>query len=225
MLGLVLIFLVFFFALSVILWAGTLGFQGLIYNEPAAGLHWRGPAAGAALTAFFALWCFVSYGNFDPRTETQMPLDTIFRFQPKKTTPVDKLWAVKKDKETLFKKRETGGTGGSAEFRDDQGNPWRRSDTTGITEAIIVEQDNQRLTFLPRLNRDGTFKSGEFPGYYEKGGRREMEQLGQVTLFRWGTCFSISFSTWLTSACGLFSSGWYCASSGRMHSAWQSSCG
>jgi hypothetical protein len=191
-LGLVIVFCVVFFALAVILWAGTLGFQGLIYNEPATGLPWRGPAAAAALTALFAVWCYLSFSNFDPRTEEkQLSFDTIFRFQPDKIITVDKLYAVKNGQETLYTKRSTGGTVGSAEFRDTQGNPWRRSDTTGITEAIIVEENGQRVRFVPKLARDGTFPptAEAFPGYYEQGGRREMVQLGQVIQRRWGVLF------------------------------------
>jgi hypothetical protein len=191
-LGLVIVFCVVFFALSVILWAGTLGFQGLIYSEPASGLPWRGPAAAAVLTALFAVWCYLSFSNFDPRTETQLPFDTIFRFQPNKITQVDKLYAVKNGQETPFTKRNTGGKVGAAEFRDGQGNPWRRSDTTGITEAIIVEENGQRVTFVPKLASDGkTFPptAEAFPGYYEQGGRRVMVQLGQVSLFQWGVWF------------------------------------
>jgi hypothetical protein len=190
-LGLVIVFCVVFFALAVVLWAGTLGFQGLIYNEPASGLHWRGPAAAALLTALFAVWCYLAFSNFDPRTETQLPFDTIFRFQPNKITQVDKLYAVKNGQETPFTKRNTGGKVGSVEFRDGQGNPWRRSDTTGITEAIIIEENGQRARFVPKLARDGNFPptAEAFPGYFEQGGRREMLQLGQVSLFRWGVWF------------------------------------
>src|SRR5262245_20460215 len=129
----------------VILWAGSLFFQGLIYSQPASDLHWRAPAMAGALTLFVIVWCFLSYRMFDPATQTQLPLDTIFRFQPKQSKHFDKLWAVRKGQETLFEKQETGGKAGSAVYRDKlTKQPWTKADTTGITEAIIVEEDNQK---------------------------------------------------------------------------------
>src|SRR5579862_6860772 len=55
------LFFVVLFALAVLLWTGALGLQGLIYSEPAAKLYWRGPAAGAALTALIGVWCMMTY--------------------------------------------------------------------------------------------------------------------------------------------------------------------
>jgi hypothetical protein len=206
-LDLVLILIGVLFFLSVLLWVGTLFFQGLIYNEPAPDLYWRGPASGAALTALAALWCLLAYRGFDPHTDTQLPLDTIFRFQPKQTVYVDKLWSVKKNAENpiLFTKRVTSsqptigqpsgrpstekqiGMPAPSEFRDADNVPWTRADTTGITEAILIEEAGQKVRFEPKLTSDGNFtKADAFPGYYEANGRRVMDQLGQVTIFLYG---------------------------------------
>lgn len=191
MFGLVLTFFVVVFALAVILWAGTLGLQGLIYSEPAEALFWRGPAAGAALGALLGVWCLLTYRMYVEDLQTnpaqlQLPMDTIFRFQPTQTTVVDKLWSVKGDQETLFRKVEVGEHG--IEYRDALGNPWSRSDTDAIVKAIIIEEGNQKSRFEPRLTRDEKFaaKAGPFPGYYEVNGRRYMETLGRVSLFHRG---------------------------------------
>jgi hypothetical protein len=183
------IFIVVLFYLVVILWAGTLGLQGLIYNEPAPALHWRAPVAGAALAAFVGAWCFLSYSMYSSElsanpNQAQLPLDTIFRFQPVRTRLVDKLWSVQDEKEIPFKKRDTGPHG--VEYRDAKTNaPWKRSDPSGIVKAIIVEDENgQKMRFEPRLTREGNFVAPEaFPTYYEVGGRHYMDTLGRVSLF------------------------------------------
>ena len=61
MLGLIVVYVLAGLALAVLLWAGTLWFQGYIYSEPAGHLYWRAPAAGIALTLFLAVWGWVAY--------------------------------------------------------------------------------------------------------------------------------------------------------------------
>jgi hypothetical protein len=204
-LGLIVIFAVVLFALAILLWAGTLGLQGLIYSEPATQLFWRAPAAGAVLTGLVGLWCLLSYRMYseDLKTnpaQTELPLDTIFRFQPTQTTQVDKFWSLVGEQEILFRKFETGqatigkmktGDARAPEYKDEQGKPWSRSSTEGIVKAILVEEGGQKLRFEPRLARDGTFppKAPPFPGYYQVGGRRYMDTLGRVSQFQWGRWF------------------------------------
>jgi hypothetical protein len=174
----------------------------LIYNEPAEQLYWRAPAAGLVLTGFVAMWCNLSGSMYAANLkelpdQMQLPLDTIFRFQPRQVRPVDRFWSVTRDAEgkeieTLFIRREVGATG-AVEYRDTRNNQWRRSGAEGIVAAILVPEDpkgEKKARFQPRLGRDGTFTSGaDFPGYYEVGGRRSMEQLGQVSMFLWGRWF------------------------------------
>lgn len=190
MLGLFVIFGVVIFALAVLLWAGTLGLQGLVYSEPADKLFWRGPAAGAALGVFVAGWCLLNYRMYaddlqsDP-TQLQLPLDTVFRFQPTQTRAVDQFWSVKGEQETVFRKVGVGEHG--IEYRDAQGNPWSKADTEAIVKAIIVEDGNQKLRFEPNLGRDGKFTTKEaFPGFRAVNGRQYMDSLGRVSSFRWG---------------------------------------
>ena len=61
MLGIILILLLVWAGLVVLLWAGSVWFQGYIYSEPAPQLVWGAPVAGSALALFLALWCIIDY--------------------------------------------------------------------------------------------------------------------------------------------------------------------
>src|SRR5262249_33936496 len=121
----------------------------------------------------------------------------------KQTVQVDRLWAVKQGKETRFDRKLISGGGiqiggadrktvqqpGTYEFRDESGTAWTKADTTGITQAIIIQEKEggEKIRFEPRLDRDGNFTAKEpFPPYYEVNGRRVMDELGQVTLSSFG---------------------------------------
>jgi hypothetical protein len=178
---LVLVYLILFAALTVILWTGTLGLQGLLYSEPIGGLRWRAPAAASGVTLFLILWSLLDLVALDPN-QVEVPYDTIFRFNPTELYQVREFRSVKDNKETVFTRQ-------GAEYIDDNGNRWRRSDTDGIVKAIIVKDPRgEERRFEPQLTRDGKFKPGaeQFPGYYPVKGRGAMLQLGQVSVFRWG---------------------------------------
>jgi len=186
--GLILIFLVLFAVLAVVVAGGALVVQGYIYSEPANGLAWRGPAAAAVLTFFFAVWAALDYRGLDPQGHN-LPYETILRFSHTDTQVVDRLWSVKNDKEILFTRKQSG-SHGAPEFADENGQPWQRGDTRGIMKAIIVEDPTTKakVRFEPKLTADGNFQGGgeQFPGYFEVKGRRTMTQLGQVTSVRFG---------------------------------------
>src|SRR5438128_1376708 len=91
---LVLIFVVAFIILAIVLGAGTLGIQGYIYSEPVTAIAWRALATAGAITFFLALWALIDYRAFDP-TQGDLPLDTLFRFNPSELREVDKFWSVK----------------------------------------------------------------------------------------------------------------------------------
>lgn len=188
MLDLVLILFVVFLLMTAVVWIVTRVGQALLYNDPVAGLLWRAPAVAAILTGFVGLWCLLDYRSLEP-TDTVLPLDTVFRFQPTQVREVDRFWSVYsvgEGKEILYKKHDTGRPG-SYEFRDPGGAPWRKADTDGIMKAIVIEEDGRRSRFEPTLTRDGLFVSQEnFPPYYEVGGRRVMEQMGRVSAFHRG---------------------------------------
>jgi hypothetical protein len=166
------------------LWAGTLFFQGYIYSEPAPGLYWRAPAAGAALALFLAFWCFLDYrqpGRYNATWfEPTASEDEVF----------DKLWAVKGNREILYEARKN--ARGQIEYSDAARRPWTRSDPDGIVEAIIVEdKDGQRIRFNAELTEDKKFKTdqGEPVRYVEAGGRgRVMTEtyIGKLPISNWG---------------------------------------
>ncbi|MBY0527575.1 MAG: hypothetical protein K2R98_29530 [Gemmataceae bacterium] len=182
---LLVIFVLLFASLAVFLFVGALVVQGYIYSEPAPQMYWRAPAAAGILTGFIGLWTLLNLAAIDPN-QSEIPYDTLFRFNPTETRPVREFWSVKKEgqeeKRTRFIQRGTG------EYYDEAGRPWQRSDTRGVVTAIVVDEKGQELRFEPQLTRDGNFKQGseKFPGYFQKGGRRSMIHIGQVSLFRWG---------------------------------------
>ena len=81
MASLLLILLVTGVTLAVILYVGTIFFQGYFYTEPSAQVYWQAPAAGAVLTAFLVLWG-VTVVNSDKVSPIDIPYDTLFRFSP-----------------------------------------------------------------------------------------------------------------------------------------------
>jgi hypothetical protein len=182
---LVLIFILLFAGLAVILAAGTVSIQSNIYSEPTTGIQWKAPTAAAILTVFYALWMIIDYRALDPN-RNDFPYDTIFRFSPKEIYDVDQLWAVKNNQEILFK-RQAGDTIGASKYVDPlTGQQWSRGDATGLVSAILI--DDKKVRLEPKLTPEGNFLPGAeaFPGYYEVKGRRRMENLGQVSTFRWG---------------------------------------
>src|SRR5262245_10749108 len=188
--------LVVLFSLSVLFWAGTLFTQGYIYSEPEPDLYWRAPVAGQVMTCFLAFWCWMNYTSAD--TDTVQPAyDTLARFSPVETKPpVDKLWSVRGEQETLYTRATSGD--GRIEYVNAQGSPWRREDSNGLVEAILIEESGTKVRFEPRLVQ-GKFASdaGQYPPYYEKSGRRVMEPIGQISLFRWGQLFLSLFLNFL----------------------------
>ena len=204
MLTLLAICLVVFFSVGIILWAGTLGLQGYIYSEPTTQLYWRAPAVGAVMAGFLGLWCLLDYRGIDPKAN-DIPYDTIFRFSPVEVRDLDQFVSVMsyksakspEENEKIVYKRHATAMG--EEYLDPQGLPWHRDNTRGIVEAILVDDNGQEQVFKPKLverpnpnNPKAPKKkyflkgSEQFPGYFQVNGRRRMEQLGQVRVFRWG---------------------------------------
>ena len=90
-------------SLIVLLWGGTVFFQGYIYTEPSPGVFWQAPALAALLTFGYAIWC-LSVALSSGASTTNIPINTIFRFTPKEDMeilrgrPAPKLWAIKADR-------------------------------------------------------------------------------------------------------------------------------
>jgi hypothetical protein len=161
-------FALLFLALAVFFGAGTLFFQGYIYSEPASGLLWRAPAAGLLMSLFFFFWCYLDYRK--PGSH-----NTIFDFSARDKEQYKKFWAVKGGQETLYEAHKK--TNGLLEYKDAQGKTWRRSDISGMTDAIIVEdKDGQKIRFDADLAPDGKFniEPGHPAHYVEVDGRHRV---------------------------------------------------
>jgi hypothetical protein len=186
MLVLSLILLVMLVALSIFLWASALFLQGYFYSEPSSGLVWRAPAAGAAMTAFVALWCLLNYAAGDPGSAS-LPFTTLDSFNPTVTLPKEphkSFKAVKKGKEVTYRQRKN--ERGKIEYLSDDGRnrPWSPTGD-GMTDAIIWVENDAPVKFVAQ----GDAKAGY--RYVEEGGRRrvltpEDVSRGQVTVFRFG---------------------------------------
>jgi hypothetical protein len=182
-LGGLLVFLLLLAGLTVLFWAGTLFFQGYIYSEPVEQLSWRAPVAGLAMTLVMVLWCFLdhrSHGHYPAPLEFRASEDEEFK----------SFWSVKQGKEIPYVGKPN--AKGILQYYDQRGDIWKRSDTEGVVEAIVVEtQDGQKIRFDADLTKDGKFKTekGEPVRYLEAGGRRrimEDSSIGRVTTTRRG---------------------------------------
>jgi hypothetical protein len=178
------VFLLIFLAATVVLWAGTLFFQGAIYSEPASHLYWRAPLGGLVVTLFLVFWSYLEYR----RPASYGP---VFDFTSVEDEQFPKLWGVKNGREILFVPHKT--AKGRTEYRNpDNGKLWTRSDPEGIMEAVIVEdKDGGKFRFNAELTPDGKFRlpPGEPARYREQEGRhREMtdQEIGVVHVRHWG---------------------------------------
>jgi hypothetical protein len=167
MLGLLLTLLLVAVGVAVLLAAGTVVIQGYLYSEPADGLEWRAPAAGAAVGLFFGVWCLL---------EARAPgrYDTLFNFSDRDVTRVDQFWSERtgeRGKEEVPYRRGYSDRG-RVIYVDPEGRPWRRSDN-GLMTAIIIEEGGQRRRFEAEMNPDGTFhvEPNRPLRYDEVGGR------------------------------------------------------
>jgi hypothetical protein len=190
MLLLLLVLLVVGFALAVALWLGAVWLQGYIYNEPSLGLEWRAPAAGAALMVFLALWCLVNYRWGNPATG-DVPFSAWWDFTaadywPPKGFP--QFISIKNGQETVYVARHKVG-GGTVEYRDQATQrPWTR-ESGGVVEAVVIEENGQKVKFLADLTPDHKFRT-EPARYLEEGGSRVLTEedvkAGQIRRFYGG---------------------------------------
>lgn len=195
MLGLILILLLTAAALVVLFWAGTLWFQAYLYSEPTRDLHWRAPAAAAALTLFLALWCFLTYrhmgvgAGFLDFSARQDKTYSTFR-----SVVEYKVKDQEKKEETVYELHKSGSLGGGSEYVVRNSRPlkrWRRTDPEGrLVTTIIVEEgageSKKELKFRLKPPKDGKFAENEVARYVEEGTGRVMteDQIGSVTTQR-----------------------------------------
>jgi hypothetical protein len=179
-LSLVLIVLVVFAVLSLLLAAWTLFFQGYIYSEPAEGIYWRGPAAGAALTLFLLIWIVLDYRSVEKPTD-EGRYRPLHEFSPREIQTYNQLTILNQDRQkVLFTK---------------QGNEYvskggRRLPERPL-EIFAADKDGQEHDFKPQTDEKGNFKveKGQRLRYYEVGyPERYMEEgsLGQITIYHGG---------------------------------------
>jgi len=181
---LILILLIIGVTLTVVLYVGSLFFQGYFYTEPSRELYWQAPAAGGVLTAFYFLWCLLiaNSGGANPR----IPYDTIFRFSPSVdllNEPAKEIWAITKDGEKKPYQR----------VRQGQTN-WRYADTTftpprpwpnsGIEEVQMVIEGENHVFKLTQTDK------GSYGQYVSDQGWVMKEYgdgpTGNPSMFRWG---------------------------------------
>jgi hypothetical protein len=157
------------------LWAGTLWFQGYIYSEPSSELYWRAPAAGAAVTLFLALWCYLDY-----RTAGRYPGQFLFAGEDVKE--FKELRVIYQGKETVYQLRKS--ATGPSEYRDAQNRT-----PPGHPEAVVVEEDGQKVRFEAERDQNKNFKiePGGSLRYLDNRGRvMTRNRLGRLAIPRPG---------------------------------------
>lgn len=192
-----LILLILGLTLGVLIFVGTMFFQGYIYTEPSSGLAWRAPAAAVALTAFFALWSLMVIAS--GQDQTNIPYDTLFRFNARDNLskePFRELTAViekkvkEKDKESeivvrteqvhYVRKKDNAGKTYYAEASGAH-RPWNRNDV----RAISVKYNGVNYFF-----EEVKAESGKYREFVTKDGwvlvEYENGPNGQATCFRLG---------------------------------------
>jgi hypothetical protein len=180
MLFTVLILLVLAVVLSILLWAGTLWFQGWLYSEPAGNLYWSAPAVGVGLTLFYALWVVV-----DCRTGGHC--GSLYKLSVSTLKQYDQINAVvkrngKDSAEETYQKQD-------ADYV--LIGPDGRLTGTKLLEAperIIIKDGDATMVFVPERGAAKNFKRepGQYLHYYDKSGLTIDEgNLGQVQRFHW----------------------------------------
>jgi len=178
MLGIILILLLVWAGLVVLLWAGSVWFQGYIYSEPAPQLVWAAPVAGSLLALFLAIWCIIDYNS--------PGYIALFEFSAsEKHEYFSELWAVRGTSTTRYTLNKIVQAGhAQGEYRDSSGKP-----IPTHVDRIIVKENGEEVAFEPERDSNGNFKiqTGK-PLIYRDASGREMKEnnLGQITSFRSG---------------------------------------
>jgi hypothetical protein len=176
---LILILLLIGVTLAVLLWVGTVWFQGYIYSEPVPQAYWRAPAAALVITLFWAVWCNLNYRN-PGKYPGQLQFDS------GEDRRFDKLWAVRDGKETLYTMRKS--PRGQPEYVDLlSGRPWQQH-----PDAILIEENpGERVRFEAERDKDGKFRivRGSLRYVDERGREMKEDLLGLLTIRKGGLLF------------------------------------
>jgi len=182
-LGIILILLLVWAGLVVLLWAGSVWFQGYIYSEPAAQLAWSAPVAGTVVALFFALWCAIDYRSPERYTD-------LFHFNPREVhDPIGELWAVKGTNSVRY--TLTKDALGRPDYRDSNGKP-----IPTHADKIVVKENGEEIAFEPERDANGHYKirTGRSLLYHDARGREMSEDnLGQLSTFHMGVLLACSF--------------------------------
>lgn len=183
MLGIILILILIWAGLVVLLWVGSVWFQGYIYSEPSPQLIWSAPVAGTALALFLALWCIIDYQSPERYTD-------LFHFNPREVhEPLTELWAVKGAGQIRY--TLTKDALGRPDYRDQNGKP-----VPTHADKIIVKENGEEVVFEPERDSSGNYKmrTGRSLLYHDTRGREMSEDsLGLLSTFHWGVLLACGF--------------------------------
>jgi hypothetical protein len=187
-LTLILILFLLWAVLAALLAAWALWFQGYLYTEPAAGIAWRGPAAGSAVLLVLLPWIFLDYrnpGHFRPLFEGSSTETT----KPYAEMRIPKAQGTGEEVYKLIR--------GTHEYRLN-GQPSGKPLPSRPSRLIVVE-GGEKYTFEPERDSKGNFRmrpvSSSWFGssqtealrYVDGKGRVMLESsLGRVSTFRGG---------------------------------------
>lgn len=186
MLLLIVLLVVIGVVLTLLLSAWTLWFQAYIYTETTAGIVWRGPAAGAAVTVVLLVWVLLDYaapGCYQSFWLASSSEDSEFFPELRVPTPGGK--------EEVYKLR----VGTRGDYRIGGVSSGKALPTR--PQEIIVLEGSEKSVFKPERDDKGNFKQRSTTGfgreskeplrYIDEKGRVMLESsLGQLTRFRTG---------------------------------------
>jgi hypothetical protein len=145
--------------LIVLLWVGTLFLQGYIYTEPAEQLSWRAPAAGAAILAFYAVWCLFEANSSGSQAKSDLVIPLLF--SPREDmAEVKRIWVVRQPpkggKETVEEyklKKVAGAVGSQSEYVEAKVDP-KPWNPEGVV-AILIDKDGEKDRFERQPGSEG----------------------------------------------------------------------
>jgi hypothetical protein len=182
---LILISLLTLAALTGLFWAGTVFVQSYFYGEPTGDLHWRAPAAAAAVTLWLVLWTVMDCaGGGHVQGPFTASVYDAKRYEELKVLVKD----GKKEKEEVYK--QVGAAGRVLDFRLD-GKP-SGPKIPSRPEKVTVKEGDAEIVFLPERDAQGHFKTeqGQSLRYLDARGRVMLEGFpGETSVFRWDWLF------------------------------------
>jgi hypothetical protein len=162
-------------ALSLLLAAWTLWYQGYIYSEPVEQIAWRAPAAAIGPALLLGAW--IALDSRSPGSYAVFHEYSASRTSP----PFAEMKVIYQGQERTYKRYSAGGR---IEYRDASQN---RMPTR--PDEIIVKENDEEVHFKPDLDEKKKFQTrpGEYLYYRDSKGRVMSEASpGVVTTFRTG---------------------------------------